>query len=720
MSKAERRIHELRTLLERANAAYYAEASPIMSDAEFDRLLAELGALEREHPEFADPLSPTQRVGGAPVDGFETVEHAAPMLSIDNTYDEAGVREWHDRCLRGLGAGLFNAEARFVCDPKIDGVAISLRYEKGRLVRAVTRGDGLRGDDVTHAVRTIRAVPLRLRADKVEPPGILEVRGEIFTPTPEFERVNREREAAGDDLFMNPRNATAGALKNLDPSVAAARRLAFYAWGRGVVSGADFAPSYSVFLERIRAQGIPVNPHTKVCSSVDEILRVIRDFDSTRKKLSYWVDGMVVRLDDFSQQEALGATSKSPRWIVAFKYPAERKTTQLIGVEHQVGKTGKITPRATMEPVLLAGTTVRHATLHNYGRILDAETDRPGERTDIRIGDTVHVEKAGEIIPQVVGVVLANRPRSARRIEPPTVCPICEGPVEVEPPEAAADPRLETSRRCVNPECPAQIRERLVWFAGRKQMDIEGLGEKTIDLIRDSDIPLNTFADIFCLHRYADRLRALEGMGEKKVANLVEGIEKAKGRGLARLLSGMGIRHVGASTAKLLAQTFPDIEALLAADEKQLRPRSLKPREAAELGLPERPEDRPETGLGVETAPVVRDYLHSAAAKRAFRELRAEGVDLTSKDYRARGKASAAGPLAGKTFVITGTLARFKRDELASRLEALGAKVSGSVSSRTSVVVVGEEAGSKLDKARELGVETWDEARLLKELASIA
>ena len=733
------RAAELRDLLTRANRAYYADAAPIMSDTEFDRLLAELGELERRHPELDDPASPTHRVGGEPVEGFQTVPHSVPMLSIDNSYDEEAVREWHDRVLRGLGLsgkgrGLFEADGdlRFVCDPKVDGVALSLRYERGRLVRAVTRGDGQRGDDITHNARTIRAIPLALahgpKDDRRPIPEILEVRGEAYMPLKEFERTNAERAARGEELHANPRNSCAGTLKQLDPRITASRRLGFVAHGTGEVAD-GFARSHSEFMAGIRALGIPISPHLVLCDTIDQVLAAIREFGERRAKLDYATDGMVVRVDSFRQQARLGLTSKSPRWVIAYKYPAERKTTKLIRVDHQVGKSGRITPRAVMEGVVVAGTTVKHATLHNYGRI---------RQMDVRIGDTIEIEKAGEIIPYVLGVIRDKRPREARPIEAPGRCPECGGPVEVEPPEAEEKPELETGRECVNPECPAQVREKLIWFAGRRQMDIEGLGEKTVDQIRATSlpaddprrleagvpedarpIPLNSFAEIFRLAKHRSDLLALERMGDRKVDNLLEGIEQAKGRGLAKLLAGMGIRHVGDTTAKLLARRYKDLDSLLAASVRDLMPNAkLSEEDAGRLGIDGDPPGGQETGLGRDTAPIVHAYLHSAAARRTFDELRAAGVDLSSHDYTAAAPRSTAGPFAGKTVVLTGTLKNYERENLKAVLESLGAKVSGSVSSKTSFVVVGEEAGSKLEKARELGVETWDEDRLLKELAA--
>jgi DNA ligase (NAD+) len=715
------RVLQLREQLHRANRAYYVDARPVMSDPEFDRLLAELAELERAHPELADDTSPTRRVGGEPIAGFRTIAHAVAMLSIDNTYDEGEVREWHARVLKGLGEdssplfGGATSSLAFVCDPKIDGLAVSLRYEKGALRHAVTRGDGGKGDDVTHAVRTIRAIPLVLAG---EAPKVLEVRGEIFLPLTEFARINRGLEAQGEELLMNPRNAAAGTLKQLDPREIAKRRLAFSVHGKGELSE-PLADTYSGLLARVRALGLPTSPHTKVCATIDDVLQTIAAFNAERPKLDYATDGMVVRVDSFAAQERLGVTSKSPRWIIAYKYPAERKTTRLLRVEHQVGKTGKITPRAVMEPVVLAGTTVQHATLHNYGRVMDAATECDGERTDIREGDTVYVEKAGEIIPQVVGVVLEKRPTGARKVVAPAQCPECSGPVESEPPESHQDPTLETERRCVNPECPAQVREKLIWFAGRKQMDIEGLGEKTVDQIRaEPAIPLSSFADIFHLHEHREKLVALDRMGEKKVENLLLGIEAAKSRGLARLLAGMGIRHVGDTTAKLLAKRYQDLDALLDASVRDLMPNAkLTKAQAAELGVPAEAPGGPETGLGKDTAPIVHAYLHSAVARRTFEQLGRAGVDLSSKDFAPpNARPAASGPFAGKTVVLTGTLESFDRTTLTETLEKLGAKVSGSVSAKTHLVIAGPGAGSKLDKANELGVEVWDEARLVQEL----
>ena len=732
-----KRAAELHDLLEKANRAYYLDAAPTMSDKQYDTLMAELIELEAKHPELATDHSPARRVGGEPSEGFKTVPHAVPMLSIDNTYslghdENRGLLDWHERMLKAAGiepadgpsGGLFATNAAkppvLIADPKIDGIAMSLRYENGKLARAVTRGDGVKGDDVTTNIKTIRSVPLVLTGKDV--PEVLEVRGEVYFPLSEFERVNAEREMQGEEIYLNPRNAAAGTLKNLDPRIVAARRLGFVAHGKGELSDDSFAGCHSDFLNHLTAIGLPINKPLAHSSNIADISAAIESFGKIKDKQPYGIDGVVVRVDDYQLQNKLGRTSKSPRWIVAYKYPAERKTTQLIRVEHQVGKTGKITPRAVMEPVLLAGTMVKHATLHNYGRVRDASTapenpDAP--RTDIRIGDFIMVEKAGEVIPYVAGVDITKRPKKAETVEAPDRCPECKGPVEVDPPGSDGT-ALETVRVCVNPECPAQVREKLIWFAGRKQMDIEGLGEKTVDLIRTHpDIPLNTFADIFRLKDHAAQMVELDGMGDRKVEILLNGIEQAKTRGLAKLLGSMGIRHLGESTARSICRLYPDLDSLLAVPETALRPKTLSKDDARASGLPEDPKERPETGLGKDTAPAVHDYLHSKPAQRTFKELRELGVDLTSREYTPPGKKSAAadGPFSGKTVVITGTLSTYERDPLSRLLESLGAKVSGSVSSKTSLLIAGESAGSKLAKAEELGVEVWDEEKLLKALA---
>lgn len=693
MSKTsdKQRIEELRNLINQANRAYYVEAEPSMSDRAFDELLEELITLEKRNPDLFDPNSPSQRVGGEPIEGFETLEHALPMQSIDNTYSTDELRAWHERVLKGLkieppagdGESLFRVDAdlAFVCDPKIDGVAISLRYEDGELVRALTRGDGVKGDDVTANVRAIRPIPLKLlessKASLPEVfPRVLEVRGEIFMPSKEFERINAEREKADEPLYANARNVTAGTLKNLDPTVVARRRLNFFAHGRGETVGLDDITTYWGFLQKITEWGIPVSPRAELCDSFDQVVQTIEAFARQRSDLGYGVDGMVIRVDRFDQQESLGATSKAPRWCIAYKYPAEQGVTTLIKVEWQVGKAGTLTPRATMEPVLLAGTTVQHATLHNIEEI---------RRKDIRIGDTVVIEKAGEIIPQVVRVEKDKRKKAAKKIQPPQQCPACEGVVEQEGPKIY----------CVNPECSAQFRERVKWFVGRGQMDIEGLGEKLVDQLADEGL-IAHFADLYALRR--EDLVGLERMGDKSVDNLLDAIEKSKSRGMERVLSGLGIRQIGSSAARMLALHYPDTKALMTATKEELGE------------LPD---------FGDITAGILHAYLHSTQGQETFRKLKEAGVSMKSTRYREGVSASMPESVfSGKTIVLTGSLDNFSRNELAQQLEALGAKVTGSVSKKTDLVIAGESAGSKLEKARSLGIEIWDEKKLLEALES--
>ena len=796
MNDDAQRIAELRKLIDQHNRLYYTQAAPQISDHDFDALLRELIDLEEKHPDLITPDSPTQRVGGEPIEGFKTVPHAQRMMSIDNTYSRGELQAWYDRTLKTIvktqtpdsDNALFpntnNAlpAPTLVLEPKIDGVAVSLRYEQGQLTQALSRGDGKRGDDITHNVRTIRAIPLTLHTDKtahktvsdtvystvssaappntpapekaakkgiaptpedkkvsdtvssvvpsgtpekdpkkgISPfliPEVLEVRGEIFMPDAEFQRINDSREAQGLDRFANPRNATAGTLKSLDPATAAERRLMFYAHGRGELVPNNFN-SHHEFLAVLRAFGLPTNEHTQTVDTFDDAWRFIEAFQETRNTLGYATDGAVIKIDDHALQEQLGATRKAPRWCIAYKYAAEQASTTLLNVEWQVGKTGKLTPRATMQPVLLAGTTVQHATLHNYGEV---------HRKDIRIGDTVVIEKAGEIIPQVKSVVIAKRLSNAKPITPPKHCPICKSDIAIDYDtkrvndieryetrcEAAkkkaekegTDPQLpdkpeplgpadESARYCTNPECPAQFREKLIWFVGRNQMDIDGLGEKAIHQLADAGL-LKTFGDVYNLHTQRDKLLELERMGEKKVENLLAGIEASKSQGLARVLAGLGIRQIGSSSSAALAQHFGDIDTLANAD----------PDDIAQV------ED-----IGPITAQSIHDFLNSPAGQHLIQELKDAGVRLTEEKLAVptadTSGDKSGGPFAGKTIVITGTFEAFDRNELKTRLTKLGAKVTGSVSKNTDLLLAGEKAGSKLAKAEQLGVETWDETKL--------
>lgn len=730
----------LRTELARHNALYYAGTATELTDTDFDALLRELQDLEDTHAELRTPDSPTRRVGGAPIDHFVTVEHAVPMLSIDNTYNQDELRAWYDRTAKALGlnqedspaAGLFAQRATpapagpaLRTEPKVDGVALSLTYEKGELVRAVTRGDGRRGDDITHNIRTVTAIPTTLAHTPGQaPPATLEVRGEIFMPDAVFTALNARRLAAEEELYANPRNCTAGTLKQKDPSKVHGG-LQFFAHNLGVwepgPSGPPAPTTQAEFFDTAQSLGLPVNPDAADAATFDDAWAHVQAFNDKRHTLDHATDGMVIKLDDHLQHAALGATSKSPRWCIAFKYAADRATTTLLDVNWQVGKTGKLTPRATMDPVLLAGTTVTHASLHNFGEVL---------RKDIHLHDTVEIEKAGEIIPQVVRVLPAERAQKSQPVLAPAQCPDCHTPVEIEqdtrrlnehavyarklareiekakkeartprdpaafgPPPAPLGPLDETARYCPNPACPAQLRERLSHFVGRNQMDIDALGEKTVHQLVDAGL-LTNLGDIFRLHTHQNALLELERMGEKKVENLIAGTHAAKSRGLTRVLAGLTIRHVGAGGARRLAQAFPDIDLLIAADEATL----------ADI------ED-----VGPITAQSVRHFLDSDVGRATLEDLRREGVDLTQTLAPLAAEA-ADSAFHGKTIVLTGTLEHWTRPTLKTRLESLGAKVSGSISQNTDLLIAGAKAGSKLTKAQSLGVAVWDEAQLQQEL----
>ena len=687
---AESKIAYLRDLLDRANIAYYVDAEPLMADSEYDRLLRELAALEEKFPALADPASPTQRVGGKPIAGFKQITHSRPMQSIDNTYEIETFRDWAARCEKTLGhpSGL-------VADPKIDGVAVSLRYVHGALEFAVTRGDGAVGDDVTENVRAIRAVPLRLSRTgnrSLALPDVLEVRGEIYMPNAEFDRINIERAERSEPLLANARNATAGTLKSLDPAVAASRRLAFIAHGRGEIVGGPQIESHWDYLAALRNWGIPVNTLAVKCKTADEAIVAIESFAQQRGGLTFGVDGMVVRVDNFAEQELLGVTGKSPRWITAFKYPAQREVTTLVHVDGQVGKGGTLTPRATMEPVVISGSKVSHATLHNIEEI---------RRKDIRIGDRVEVEKAGEVIPQVVAPVLSARVGTERPIEPPTECPSCGGPIIQEGPKLF----------CANANCPAQFLERLKWFVGRDQMAIEGLGERLIEQLVEAKI-VSHFADLFRLPREAMAKLESESInksgkvvqrriGEKTVDAIIASANEARGRGLARVLASLGIRHLGTSASRTLARKYSDSDALMAATTQEL------------VALDD---------IGEITAAALTRVFSDPVMRETFRRLSECGVDMKSKEYRLVSAGSTVAddsdPFRGKTIVLTGTLASFDRRDLTELLEQRGAKISGSVSAKTHILIAGTEAGSKLSRAQELGVEVWDEARLRAALDS--
>ena len=676
------RIEKLRAEIRRHDYLYYVQAAPEISDRQYDRLIDELKALEDKHPDLVTPDSPTQRVGGQPIEGFAPVQHSRPMLSIDNTYNEGEVREFDARVRKTLGERRFH----YLADPKVDGVAAALRYEGGRLVLAATRGDGIRGDDITNNARTIRAIPLRLLGEGW--PDVLEVRGEVYWPRKAFYAFNACRVERGQETFANPRNGAAGTLKQLDPRIVAERDLAFVVHSLGEMSERP-ADTAGETMKRLAGWGLPVNPHSRVCGGVGEVLKAIDEWATGRHEADYETDGMVVKVDELALRDELGATSKYPRWCIAYKYAAEQAATVLRSVDFQVGRLGTITPVAHFDPVALAGTTVSNATLHNFDQV---------ERLGVRVGDTVLVEKAGEIIPQVVQVVHEKRPHDARPVAPPKTCPACDEP--------AVRDEGGVYLRCVNPECPAQIRERLRFYAGRNQMDIDTLGPAVIDRLVDKGL-VKHFADLYKL-RKADLVgmelsshtdekgkTVVHRIQDKSADNLLKGIKASKGRGMERLLAALGIRHVGGRVAEVLAGHFGDIDKLAAAGEEEL----------TEINE-----------IGPVIAANVRQFFDSPAGKETIGRLRDAGVKMTARRRPPRGEQAAARPLFGLTVVVTGTLENFTRTGAEDAVKAAGGRPASSVSKNTAFVVAGASPGSKLDKARSLGVEVIDEAEFVRRL----
>jgi DNA ligase (NAD+) len=659
-------MERLREEIRRHDYLYYVLARPEISDRQYDRLMERLKKLESEHPEFVTPDSPTQRVGGEPLEGFAPVRHAVPMLSIDNTYNEQELRDFDGRVRRALDSD----DYQYLVDLKIDGVAVSVRYEAGSLALAATRGDGTTGDDVTQNLRTIRSVPIRLLGAGW--PALLEVRGEVYWPKADFEKFNAQRAAAGEPTFANPRNATAGTLKQLDSRIVAERRLRFLAHGFGQIEPLP-ARTHSRLCELFDGWGIPVMPHRKLCRNIDEVIEFCQGWETKRQELEFSTDGLVIKLDRLDQRDACGATSRYPRWCIAFKFAAERAESKLLEVQWQVGKLGTLTPRAIMEPVQLSGTTVQHASLHNYEQI---------QRLDVMVGDTVLVEKAGEIIPQVVGVVAARRAADAKRIRPPSRCPVCEGTVVKD--------EGGVFLRCINPACPAQLKERLMYFCARDQMDIEGVGPALVEQLVEKGL-VKEFADLYRLKERRDEVVALERMGSKSAENLLSSIEQSRSRELARLIAALNIRHVGTRAAQILAERFGTMEELASASVEAL-------------------ESTPE--IGPVMARTIHEWFASAAGRRTIEHLAAVGVNMTQP----RRRASSRQPLAGKTVAVTGTLQRFTRSQVQQLIRQLGGNPVSSVSKKTDFVVAGEEAGSKLDKARALGVEVIDEQEFLRRI----
>lgn len=657
MPSAEKRIDELRDKIRYYDRMYYVEANPVVSDLEYDRLYKELEKLEEEHPELVTDDSPTQRVGERPVANLTQVTHRMPMLSIENSYAVEDLKAFAQRTEKGLDG----QQPEWVVELKIDGVAISIVYENGVLVRAVTRGDGRVGDDVTHNVRTIPDVPLHLTGKNVPP--VLEVRGEVYMTNSDLAKLNEQQRASGGQLYANTRNVAAGAIRLLDPRIAAQRRLRAFVHGVGYCEGMK-AATHMDFLDEVASYGLPRTPEVACFKTIDEAIAYCEDWIGRLHELDFEVDGFVLKVNRFDQRDALGVRSKSPRWIVAYKFEKYEAATKLNEIRVQVGKTGAITPVAELEPVQLAGTTVSRASLHNADEI---------ERKDIRVGDVVIVEKAGKVIPHIVRVETAQRPANLPKWKFPQRCPECNSQLEKD----ADGPYI----RCLNPSCPAQLKERIRFYASRGAMDIEGLGDKLVDQLVDDGL-VQSYADLYRLTE--ENLLKLERMGKKSADNLLQGVEASKSRGLARLLNALSILHVGSRKAQVLAEHFGSMEALQKASAEELQVNE----------------------VGEIIAKSVHTWLHSASGEATIRDLDQCGVAMTGPK-----KAAVApdGKLAGKTLVVTGTLSKYKRDEIEGLIEQHGGRAASSVSKKTDYLIAGTDAGSKLDKANQLGVKVIDE-----------
>ncbi len=671
------RVQELRQLLQNASLAYYVLDNPIMEDAVYDQLYRELQDLESKYPELITSDSPTQRVGERPASRFTSVRHNIPLYSLENAFNMKEFSKWQERWQRhrqesplaqgGLG------EIEYVCELKIDGSAIALTYENGILVRGATRGDGVAGEDITQNVRTIRSIPLRLNLDN--PPGRVEVRGEAFLGLEVFKQINQERSSAGESLFANPRNAAAGTLRQLDSRIVAQRRLDFFAYTLQIPGkdDAEVAKTQWESLELLQEMGFRVNPNRKLCRSLEDVQAYYEYWDTERLNLPYMTDGVVVKLNSILLQEQLGFTQKFPRWAVALKYPAEQAPTRVENISVNVGRTGALTPLAELQPVQLAGTTVQRATLHNsdYVRSLD-----------IRIGDTVIIHKAGEIIPEVVRVLQELRPSGTQPFQMPTCCPVCNQPV--------VKPQDEAVTRCVNASCPAILKGALVHWASRNAMDINGLGEKLMHQLVDKGL-VDSVADLYDLT--VDRLASLERMGKKLAEKLVDAIAHSKTQPWSRVLYGLGIRHVGSVNAQTLTQKFTTVEQLSSASATNI--------EAV-------------YGIGPEIAQAVYQWFRVPANQALIDRLKASGLQLANQEAGKMPTPQENLFLQGKIFVITGTLPTLKRDEAKALIEKAGGKVTNSVSAKTDYLLVGEDAGSKLEKAQELGITQLSEAQLLE------
>ena len=661
----QQRIEELKEQLNRWSHEYYVEDKPTATDAEYDKAYHELVALEVEHPEFVTPDSPTQRVGGEVLDQFQKVTHTNPMLSLSNAFSKEDLEEFDARLRK-----LTNRAIEYVCELKIDGLSIALTYQDGQLVLGATRGDGTTGEDVTGNVRTIKSVPLSLKE-----PWNIEVRGECYMPKKAFVALNQSREEEGLEVFANPRNAAAGSLRQLDPKIAAKRNLSVFLYSSPSVEELNVSTQEEL-LEKMAEIGFVTNPERLKCQTIDEVWNYIETIASKRPDLPYEIDGMVIKVNDFTAQEEIGFTVKAPRWAIAYKFPAEEAQTAVRDIEWTVGRTGVVTPTAVMDPVQLAGTTVRRASLHNIDLI---------KERDIRLEDTVVIHKAGDIIPEVTRVILEKRPATSQPYEFPTTCPVCHEKLEHLEEEVAI--------RCLNPKCSAQLTEGLSHFVSRNAMNMSGIGPRVIKQLFEEGLVLDV-ADLYQLT--LDQLLALDKVQQKSAENILEAIEKSKENSLERLLTGLGIRHVGTKAAKELAQHFKTMTALQEASIEQL----------LEID-----------GLGDIIAYSVKTYFEQPSVQELIQELQDSGVNMTYLGVTKDDSAASGHVLSGKTVVLTGTLEQLTRQDAKEKLESLGAKVTGSVSKKTDVVIAGHSAGSKLTKANDLGIEVWSEQQFLDSLA---
>ena len=661
----QQRIEQLKEQLNRWSHEYYVEDKPTATDAEYDKAYHELLALEKEHPEFVTADSPTQRVGGEVLEQFQKVTHTNPMLSLSNAFSKEDLEEFDARLRK-----LTNRAIEYVCELKIDGLSIALTYQNGQLQLGATRGDGTTGEDVTGNVRTIKSVPLSLKE-----PWNIEVRGECYMPKKSFVALNESREEEGLEVFANPRNAAAGSLRQLDPKIAAKRNLSVFLYSSPSVEELDVSTQEEL-LEKMAEIGFVTNPERLKCQTIDEVWNYIETIGSKRQELPYEIDGMVIKVNDFATQEEIGYTVKAPRWAIAYKFPAEEAQTVVRDVEWTVGRTGVVTPTAVMDPVQLAGTTVRRASLHN----IDLMKER-----DIRLEDTVVIHKAGDIIPEVTRVIFEKRPATSQPYEFPTTCPVCHEKLEHLEDEVAI--------RCLNPKCPAQLTEGMSHFVSRNAMNMSGIGPSIIKQLFEEGLVLDV-ADLYKLT--LDQLLALDKIQQKSAENILEAIENSKANSLERLLTGLGIRHVGTKAAKELAQHFGNMKALQEASIEQL----------LEID-----------GLGDIIAYSVKTYFEQPSVQELIQELQDSGVNMTYLGVTKDDSAASGHVLSGKTVVLTGTLEQLTRQDAKEKLESLGAKVTGSVSKKTDVVIAGHSAGSKLTKANDLGIEVWSEQQFLDSLA---